>query len=144
MDFVASSRTYSHWSNLFTVLLGTGMRIGECLGLRWEDCDFKSKIINVNHNLIYRTTEARKMELHVTTPKTKAGIRIIPMFDDVKRALLDERLRQMEHGFTLAEIDGYSGFIFQNRNQEVLNPHVVNRAIARSQAPEFSILKRLR
>ena len=79
VDFVASSKTYSHWSNLFTVLLGTGMRIGECLGLRWEDCDFKSKIINVNHNLIYRTTEARKMELHVTTPKTKAGIRIIPM-----------------------------------------------------------------
>lgn len=131
VDFVASSKTYSHWSNLFTVLLGTGMRIGECLGLRWEDCDFKSKIINVNHNLIYRTTEARKMELHITTPKTKAGIRIIPMFDDVKRALLDERLKQMEHGFTLAEIDGYSGFIFQNRNQEVLNPHVVNRAIAR-------------
>lgn len=131
VDFVASSKTYGHWSNLFTVLLGTGMRIGECLGLRWEDCDFKSKIINVNHNLIYRTTEARKMELHITTPKTKAGIRIIPMFDDVKRALLDERLKQMEHGFTLAEIDGYSGFIFQNRNQEVLNPHVVNRAIAR-------------
>lgn len=131
VDFVTSSKTYSHWSNLFTVLLGTGMRIGECLGLRWEDCDFKSKIINVNHNLIYRTTEDRKMELHITTPKTKAGVRIIPMFDDVKRALLAERLRQMEHGFTLTEIDGYSGFIFQNRNQEVLNPHVVNRAIYR-------------
>ena len=28
------------------------------------------------------------------------GIRMIPMFDDVKRALLDERLKQMEHGFT--------------------------------------------
>lgn len=131
VDFVANSKTYSHWSNLFTVLLGTGMRIGECLGLRWEDCDFKGKIISVNHNLIYRTTEARKMELHITTPKTKAGVRIIPMFDDVKRALLDERLKQMEHGFTLAEIDGYSGFIFQNRNQEVLNPHAVNRAIVR-------------
>ena len=71
------------------------------------------------------------MEFHITTPKTKAGIRIIPMFDDVKRALLAERLRQMEHGFTLTEIDGYSGFIFQNRYQEVLNPHVVNRAINR-------------
>ena len=131
VDFVANSKTYHHWLNLFTVLLGTGMRIGECLGLRWEDCDFKGKIINVNHNLVYRTTEARKMEMHITTPKTKAGIRIIPMFDDVKRALLNERLWQMEHGFTLAEVDGYSGFIFQNRYQEALNPHVVNRAIAR-------------
>ena len=71
------------------------------------------------------------MEIHITTPKTKAGIRMIPMFDDVKRALLDERLKQMEHGFTRSEIDGYSGFIFQNRFQEVLIPHLVNRAIWR-------------
>lgn len=131
VDFVARTPTYRHWSNLFTVLLGTGMRVGECLGLRWEDCDFKGKIINVNHNLIHRVTEAGNMEIHITTPKTKAGIRIIPMFDDVKRALLDERLKQMEHGFTRSEIDGYSGFIFQNRFQEVLIPHLVNRAIWR-------------
>ena len=131
VDFVAQSPIYRHWLNLFTVLLGTGMRVGECLGLRWEDCDFKSRIINVNHNLIYRITEAGKMELHITTPKTKAGIRIIPMFNDVKQALLDERLKQMEHGFTLTEVDGYSGFIFHNRYQEALNPHLVNRAICR-------------
>ena len=49
VDFVARSPTYRHWSNSFTVLLGTGMRIGECLGLRWEGCNFKGKIINVNH-----------------------------------------------------------------------------------------------
>lgn len=132
VDFVSRSQTYGHWSNLFCVLLGTGMRIGECLGLRWEDCDFKGKVINVNHNLIYRVQEhTGKMEMHITTPKTKAGIRIIPMFDEVRRALLDERLRQMENGFTTSVIDGYKGFIFQNRFQEALNPHVVNRAIER-------------
>lgn len=132
VDFVSRSHTYGHWSNLFCVLLGTGMRIGECLGLRWEDCDFRGKIINVNHNLIYRVQEhSGKMEMHVTTPKTKAGIRIIPMFDEVRRALLDERLKQMENGFTTSVIDGYKGFIFQNRFQEALNPHVVNRAIER-------------
>ena len=132
VDFVSQSPTYGHWSNLFCVLLGTGMRIGECLGLRWEDCDFKGKVINVNHNLIYRVQEHNgKMEMHITTPKTKAGIRIIPMFDEVRRALLDERLRQMENGFTTSVIDGYKGFIFQNRFQEALNPHVVNRAIER-------------
>lgn len=49
----------------------------------------------------------------------------------MKRALLDERLKQMEHGFTRSEIDDYSGFIFQNRFQEVLIPHLVNRAIWR-------------
>ena len=49
----------------------------------------------------------------------------------MRRALLDERLKQMENGFTTSVIDGYKGFIFQNRFQEALNPHVVNRAIER-------------
>ena len=43
VDFVARFPTCRHWPNLFAVLLGTGIRIGECLGLRWEDCDFKGK-----------------------------------------------------------------------------------------------------
>lgn len=90
VDFVVSSSIYGGWLNLFTVLLGTGMRIGECLGQRWEDCDFDEKIIDVNHNLIYRASESGKVELHITTPKTRSGIRIIPMLKDVRSAILSE------------------------------------------------------
>lgn len=131
VEFIAHSPQYNHWLGLFTVLLGTGMRVGECLGLRWEDCDFQENIVSVNHNLVHRVHEDGKMRYTISTPKTKAGVRIIPMFDAVKKALLAERIKQMQHGFTLSTIDGYSGFIFQNRFQEVLNPHVVNRVIWR-------------
>lgn len=31
---------FEQWTSLFTVLLGTGCRIGEVLGLRWTDVDF--------------------------------------------------------------------------------------------------------
>lgn len=54
VEFTAQSYKYKHWLPLFTVLLGTGGRIGEILGLRWEDCDFPNSIININHTLIYR------------------------------------------------------------------------------------------
>ena len=54
VDFVAKSATYNHWLPLFTLMLGTGCRIGEVVGLRWEDCDFEENLISVNHNLIYR------------------------------------------------------------------------------------------
>ena len=37
----------------------------------------------------------------------------------------------MLEGFNQMEIDGYSGFIFQNRFGECLNPHAINRAIER-------------
>lgn len=93
IEFISESSTYCHWKPLFTVLLGTGARIGEVLGLRWEDCDFKQNIIDINHNLIYRQQDNGKMELHITTPKTKAGTRIVPMFADVRTALLQTKAK---------------------------------------------------
>lgn len=131
IDFVSTSKTYKHWMPLITTLLGTGGRIGEILGLRWDDCDFNSNIIDINHNLIYRVQETGHCEYHITTPKTKAGERIIPMFGDVKETLIREYERQSEDGFNTFTVDGYTNFIFRNRFDEPLNPHVVNRALER-------------
>lgn len=132
VNYLANSDTYNHWLPLFTALLGTGCRIGEMLGLRWEDIDFKNNLININHNLIYRVQDSGNCEYHITTPKTKAGTRIIPMFSQVRKAILTERMRQMQNGsFCKNEIDGYSGFIWSNRYGEILNPHCINRAIVR-------------
>lgn len=52
IDFVYSSRIYSRLGNLFTVLLGTGLRIGEALALTWDDIDFDAGLIT-----IYKTME---------------------------------------------------------------------------------------
>ena len=52
MSFLSTSKVYGHWKPLFTVLLGTGGRIGEIFGLRWVDCDFDHGLIDINHNLI--------------------------------------------------------------------------------------------
>ena len=131
ISFIAASKTYKHWLPLFTVLLGTGGRIGEIVGLRWQDCDFDKGIISINHNLIYRKAEDGKCRFQVTTPKTDAGTREIPMLSEVRKALIQERLYQMQTGFCEAEIDGYSGFIFRSRYDECLSPHCVNRAIER-------------
>lgn len=126
VEFTSRSRIYNHWMPLFTVLLGTGCRIGEVLGLRWQDCDFKNGIIDINHNLVYRQMEDGKMAYHITTPKTKSGTRIVPMFKDVASAL-----QSIPKGINECQVDGYSGFIFCNRFGEMLHPHVINRAICR-------------
>ena len=129
--YIAKSKQFAHWLPIFTVLLGTGCRVGEAVGLRWQDCDFEENVISVNHNLIYRVQDSGKCEYHVTTPKTRSGIRIIPMLSEVKKALQGEYDRQLREGFTELEVDGYSGFIFQNQLGECLNPHAINRAIDR-------------
>lgn len=131
IGYVAGSCQYRRWLPLFIVLLGTGGRIGEILGLRWQDCDFENDIITIDHTLLYRLQENGRCEYHITTPKTRAGIREIPMFDEVRKALLEERRRQMREGFNETQIDGYSGFIFTNRFGGVYSAHCVNRAIDR-------------
>ena len=131
ISYIAGSSQFAHWLPIFTVLLGTGCRVGEAVGLRWQDCDFEANVISVNHNLIYRVQDSGKCEYHVTTPKTRSGIRIIPMMSEVKKALQGEYDRQLREGLTKLEVDGYSGFIFQNQLGECLNPHAINRAIDR-------------
>lgn len=131
IDYMANSDIYRHWMLLFTIFLGTGCRVGEIIGLRWQDCDFENRTISINHNLIYRQQDNGKCEMHITTPKTSAGCRTIPMLDEVRRALLQERRQQMQQGYNEKVIDGYSGFIFTNREGYVHNPQTINRAIQR-------------
>lgn len=131
MAFIEASKQYDHWYPLFACLLGTGCRIGEMLGLRWEDIIWEDNVISINHNLIYRLQDSGKVEFHITTPKTRNGFRVIPMFQSVRKAFQTEYERQKETGFCQDVVDGYCGFIWQNRFGTVLSPHCVNRAIAR-------------
>lgn len=131
IGFLSTSEVYGHWLPMFTVFLGTGCRVGELIGLRWQDCDFKNNTISINHNLIYRQQENGHMELHITTPKTVAGCRTIPMLTEVKSALCEERRRQFCRGCKSVTVDGYTGFVFTNRFGDVYTPHTINRAIER-------------
>ena len=129
MNFVREHKIYKHWLTMFTVMLGTGCRIGEVLGLRWEDCDFQNNIIEINHTLTYAPDEdIGRHTFHISTPKTKAGIREIPMFKEVKKALLAEKKRQMRSGLKQPVVDGYTGFVFLSRNGTVFNTISVYKA----------------
>ena len=132
MDYMAKHPVYYHWWPLFTVLLGTGCRIGECLGLRWEDLDFEKRIISVNHSIVYRySTQQKNTTINVSLPKTKAGIRTIPMLEVVKDAFDMEKEDQAISGGNTQVIDGMSGFVFCNRYNKVHNPQTVNDTIRR-------------
>lgn len=132
MGYIAEHPVYYHWWPTFTILLGTGLRIGEALGLRWEDLDFDNKVININHSLVYYPVGgSRTSKQHISKPKTEAGIRTVPMLDTVRDAFLMEREEQEENGFNQTVIDGMSGFVFVNRDGGVPNPQTINRTIKR-------------
>lgn len=133
MNYTANSPVFCHWSPFLTVLLGTGCRIGEMIGLRWEDIDLEKRVLDINHSVTYypRRTDTYKCEFKVSLPKTEAGIRLIPMMDAVYNAFKQEYARQQEEGFNITVIDGMTGFIFTNRFGNIHNPQAVNRAIRR-------------
>ena len=132
LNYTASSPVYCHWLPMFMFLFGTGCRIGEAVGIRWADVDFKKKEISVNHSLEYMVDEDRKAAWHVSTPKTAAGNRMIPLLKEVEEALLEEKENQERTGVTNTDqVDGMSGFMFANRFGKLLLPSSVNRAIAR-------------
>lgn len=131
MNFLYNNHDYAGWKPIITVLMGTGMRIGECLGLRWQDLDFENRTISVNHNFTYRLTKKGGSPLHINTPKTDAGIRTIPMIQEVYEAFLEEYQIQQMTGFCKTEIDGYSGFVFTSANGTITLPEEVNRTIHR-------------
>ena len=132
MEYIANHPIYYHWWPMFTILLGTGCRIGEALGLRWQDLDFEKRVISINHSLVYYPANgSNKCVLRVSLPKTDAGIRTIPMLDIVKDAFEMLYEEQKENGFNETEIDGMTGFIFCNRFGSVPNPQTVNHTIKR-------------
>lgn len=139
MDFINSDTSkYNHWYNIFAVMLGTGMRVGECTGLRWQDIDIEKGIVDVNHTLVYychntgRNEKGNKCYFGINTPKTKAGCRQIPMQDYVKEAFIREREYQEYNGISCKqEVEGYTDFIFVNRFGNCQHQGTLNKALRR-------------
>lgn len=99
------------------------MTKAEITGLRWNDIDLKSGIIDVNHTLVYykhRDENGCYFDIH--SPKTKAGVRQIPMTEEVKNAfLLEKKMQDLAGIQSKVTIDGYHNFIFVNRFGNVQN-----------------------
>lgn len=129
MDIFRNNPTYKGWLPMMTILLGTGLRIGEALALNWNSLDFENRIIHVTHTLSDRPDEFGECKKRILPTKTNAGTRDIPMVQEVYEAFLMEYEFQKILGFCEEEIDGFSGFVFSTSNHTVVLPGAVNRAI---------------
>lgn len=132
LRFTAKSPMYCHWYPIMVVLLGTGLRVGECTGLTKDDVNLDEAQISVSHALIYRVIDG-KAGFHITTPKTESGMRITPiLYSEVveQLRLLIEAMDALYPDDKLV-LDGHYGFIFRNRYGNLLSAHNINRAIER-------------
>lgn len=132
LDFLRRNHQYNHWYPIFAIMVGTGLRVGEVTGLRWCDIDLKENLIDVNHTLVYYNHAENGCYFNINTPKTKAGVRNVPMLEFVKQAFIEERKYQMANGIRCSvKIDGYTDFIFVNRFGAAQHQGTLNKALRR-------------
>ena len=82
LAFAGSDPVYRKYCDEIIILLGTGLRVSELCGLT-TDLDFENRCIHVDHQLL-RDSE---LGYYVDEPKTKKGVRQIPMSEKVYQAL---------------------------------------------------------
>lgn len=86
-----------------------GLRPGEICGLHWENVDFQNRVIRVRHSLSFMDG--------LKGPKTRAGIRDVPMVDQVFDALMAlQRYRGLE---AIANDDGWRAYRRQARSERL-------------------------
>lgn len=134
--FLQTNDQYKKWYPIFTTMLWTGMRVGEITGLRWCDIDLENDTIDINHTLVFYSkrsdSKSGNSVFAINTPKTKAGIRTIPMLPKVKDAILLEKQSQEEREIKCnIRVDGYTDFIFVNRFGSVQHQGTLNKALRR-------------
>ena len=130
-DFLAKPGRFHQYYPIFTVMLWTGMRVGEVIGLRWEDIDFKNNEISVNHTLMYYDKgSGRGGAFKINPPKTRSSKRTIPMLPKVREAFMAEKEHQeLAQIKCESVIDGYTNFIFLNTKGRVFSHSKLNHRL---------------
>jgi integrase len=108
---------------LFEIAVLTGLRRGELCGLHWSDVDLVKRKIVVRHNRVIVDGHVQEQK----TPKTKAGLRTVPLSDIAVAALLAWQLRQGQEAENAAEAWVGDGHVFTLEDGRPLDPAYVTR-----------------
>ena len=109
LAFAGSDPVYRKYCDEIIILLGTGLRVSELCGLT-TDLDFENRCIHVDRQLL-RDSE---LGYYVDEPKTKKGVRQIPMSEKVYQAL--KRAVKNRGKAAPVNIGGYTNFLFLNQS----------------------------
>lgn len=112
-DRVKSMKYAEYYYPFFSILLYTGLRIGEMLGLTWNDIDFVKRELSINHQMLQRQIDGKLRHYCTKDTKTCNGQRIIYLSEILMQLFYQQKkvwistIKDSEY-----ELDGFSDFIF--------------------------------
>lgn len=115
-----TDRLFAAW----LLLVITGMRRGEVLGLAWDHVDLSRGRLSVVRNL----TVVRYEHVEFSEPKTAKGRRSIALDGTTVAALKEHRKRQQEEQLAAGALWQNSGLVFCRENGAPLHPQTLTRS----------------
>jgi len=114
------------WEIAVWLAFGLGLRRGEILGLRWSHIDWETRAASVTkEGNVVRTSAG----LSAGPPKTRAGVRHVPISEPVLQALRAHRLKQQEERLRAPIWNGRDGDgpVLATHLGDVVEPRALSR-----------------
>lgn len=115
------------WRTLPHLLIMTGARRGEILGLKWDKIDFDESKIYICNNILYSPDRG----IYEDTPKTETSIRSIKVPKGTMKLLKEYRAWQSAEIIRLGEYYKRNGFVFSQENGMPMRPDSVTDWLAK-------------
>lgn len=111
------------WKTFVHMLLITGARRGEILGLKWDKVDFEHNRIHICNSILYKPD----IGVYEETPKTETSVRFVTLPPETMKILRKYQVWQNEERLRLGEYYQYQGFVFSQDNGQPMHPDSVKR-----------------
>lgn len=96
--------------NQYALLLQTGLRTGEMIGLRWTDVDFEKRILHIRRTMEYQHSTGR---WSIGEPKTKNSVRDVPLTQEAINILKNQKEKLLSQNICSTE---FSDHVFLCKN----------------------------
>lgn len=106
------------WKVATHLLLLSGCRRGEIMGLKWAKVDFKGQTIRIDNNLLY----AADIGIYEDTPKTATSVRTIRLPAETMQLLREWKLEQTTQRIASGDRWIYTDFLFTQENGTPMHP----------------------
>lgn len=127
------------YKTMITLFIYTGMRRGEVCGLKWEDIDFKNKVIHVQRSILY----IPKKGIYEDTPKTKGSNRVMKVADIVIYDLERHRKEQNITRLKLGDRWNDNDYVFTQWDGKAMHPDSItswiHRFVVKNDLPKTNI-----
>ena len=101
----------------------TGVRLGELMGLEWQDVDFKTGIVSINRSSQYLADKG----IFTKTPKTESSIREVAIPDFVVSLLEEYKLWYDDQKSFYGELWTNSNRLFVQADGKPMHPSTISK-----------------